>query len=310
MTPNLRKEVPGLPSSNQVRTTPSATGTGPTPTRHQDSPPEQNPPGPRKLKEQELSASTGLDASQLRLHGPRRESAPPPRPSTRVSTASTALDASQLRLHGPRTRVSTASAALDASQHLVTSTSSTPHNQTWNQTYHGCSTPAYQAWSASEVHRARLPETFGAATQTRNRACPRHATPASTGPMHCPVKDPGELFTRCPRHATPASTGPTHCLVKDPGELATRRRRTHYRRTDHVPRCRTHATSTYYSRRQATATNQGAWRTCTASTTNNMDSLLSISTTPCITAPRDPENPTESRQLEDDGLGTPPARAA
>ena len=284
MTLNLRKEGLGLPSSNQVRTTPRTTATEPTPTRHQDSPPEQNPPGPRKIKEQELPASTALDASPHHLHGPRRESAPPPRPS----------NASPHRLLGPRresappprpsTRARTASSALDASQHLVTSTSSTPHNQTWNHTSHGCSTPAYQAWSASEVHRARLPETFGAATQTRNPTCPRHATPASTGP--------------------------THCLVKDLGELFTRRRSTHYRRTDHVPRYRTHATSTYCLRGQATATNRGAWRTCTAGTTNNMDSRLSISPTPCITAPRDPENPTEFRRLEKDGLGTPPARAA
>ena len=123
MTLSLRNEVPGLPSSNQVRTTTRTTGTGPTPTRHQNSPPEQNPPGHRKSKEQELSASTALDASPHRLLGPRRESAPPPRPSARVRTASTPPDASQHRLHGPRresappprpsTRVSSASTALE-----------------------------------------------------------------------------------------------------------------------------------------------------------------------------------------------------
>ena len=158
--------------------------------------------------------------------------------------------------------------------------------------------------------RARLPESFGAATCPKNRTCLRRATPAPTGPTHCPVKDVGELLTRCRRHATPAPTGQTHSLAKDPGELATRRLHTHYGRTNHVPRCRTHATWTYYSRRQATARKQGVWRTCTAITTNNMDSPLSISTTPCITALRDPENPTETRQLGDDGLGTPSARAA
>ena len=87
-------------------------------TRHQDSPPEYNPPGPRKLKEQEPSTPSPR-ASLHRRHGPARESAPPPRPYARVSTASTALRASQHRLHSPTpesappprpyTRVSTSS---------------------------------------------------------------------------------------------------------------------------------------------------------------------------------------------------------
>ena len=83
-----------------------------------------------------LPIITHLDPSVYKsktLHGPRRESASTPRPSTRVGINSTALDASRHQFLGPRresastarptTRVRINSSAHHTSRHLDASTS-------------------------------------------------------------------------------------------------------------------------------------------------------------------------------------------
>jgi len=205
---------------------------------------------PVNLKEQEPATPSPL-ASQHRHLGPSRESAPRRLHGPRASQhrhLGPSRESAPRRLHGLR-----------ASQHLAVSTSSTPHNRTWNQTnLECCRIPAWQTWNAALVPLTRRPGSCGAVTLPGNRTCPRRATPATTEPTHCTVRDAGEPYTRCRRRVNFGSTNPTRFRAKDPKEHATRRRRTPYRRTYRMPRCRTHATWPYYSLRRATTRKQGA----------------------------------------------------